>query len=189
MTRDINGSEWLQTIDGRAFFVLDPESDDVDIDVIAHALSLQCRFNGHVSRFYSVAEHSCLVSEILESWSEPHEIQLVGLLHDASEAYLGDVIRPVKAVLPRYRELEKRVEQAIATRFDLPFPWPSAIKSADLMALAIEKRDLLKPSPRPWASLPSIPSSATWHAHGWCWEKARDMFLDRHRVLSAWRAA
>src|SRR4051812_6540197 len=83
--------DWMQTISGKAFFPLDPRPADVDIQDIAHALAFQCRFGGHVKEFYSVAEHSVRVSLICA-----HEDAKWGLLHDATEAYLSDIVRPVK---------------------------------------------------------------------------------------------
>ena len=83
--------DWIQTFTGRAFYVLDPRPEDVDIEDIAHALSMQCRFAGHCREFYSVAQHS-----VTASWLVPPEDALWGLLHDAAEAYVVDLPRPIK---------------------------------------------------------------------------------------------
>lgn len=82
---------WMQTYTGRRLFPMDPSPADVDIIDIAHALSMQCRYNGHVRRFMSVAEHCVLISE-----NVPAQDALWGLLHDATEAYVGDMIRPLR---------------------------------------------------------------------------------------------
>lgn len=84
-------NNWIMTHTGKKFKPFNPRTEDIDIEDIAHALSNICRFNGHVNQFYSVAEHSVLVSVLC-----PEELKLKGLLHDAAEAYLGDVPSPLK---------------------------------------------------------------------------------------------
>lgn len=142
---------WSQTYTGVQFWLLQPREDDIRISDIAHSLSLQCRFNGHCSRFYSVAEHSVRVS-----WHLPPELQLWGLLHDAAEAYLGDLVRPVKCQPEAkwYRDVEDNLLRCIAGRFDLIWPMPAKVKIADNTLLATEARDLMGPAPAPWAVLP-----------------------------------
>lgn len=130
--------DWMQTANGRQFWPLDPRPDEVHLDDIAHALSMMCRFNSHCSEFYSVAEHSVRVSRIL-----PYDLALVGLMHDAAEAYVVDVPRPLKRSLVGYKAIEEAVERAIATRYGLPFPWHPAVKCADEVLLATEARDLI----------------------------------------------
>jgi len=144
--------DWMQTYSGRIFYPLDPRPEDIDIEDIAHALSLQCRFNGHCRTFYSVAEHSVRVSELL-----PREFALWGLLHDAAETYLGDLVRPIKrqAEFSHYREHERVIEAAVATKFALyPTEIPRQVRHADDVLLATERRDLLGSNPAPWESLP-----------------------------------
>lgn len=104
----------ITTISGKFFDILKPEDYDYDIEEIATALSNLCRYTGHVNTFYSVAEHSVLVSRIV-----PERFALAGLLHDASEAYLGDVSSPLKKLLPEYKQIEQRVQRAIANKFSL----------------------------------------------------------------------
>lgn len=130
---------WIQTNSGRVFDLLRPHSDAVDIEDIAHALSNVARFTGHTDVFYSVAQHSVIVSLIV-----PPAHALSALLHDATEAYLGDVSRPLKALLPDYRVIEKRVWQVIAKKFGLPAVLHPTVKHADQVALMTERRDLLK---------------------------------------------
>jgi hypothetical protein len=116
----------ITTYTGKYFDILNPEVYEFDINEIAVALSNLCRYTGHVNRFYSVAEHSVLVSRLV-----PSDLALTGLLHDASEAYLGDVSSPLKKLLPEYKAIEERVERAIADYFSIPFPYPEEIKKAD----------------------------------------------------------
>ena len=130
----------IQTHDGHHFNFLDPRPASIGIEAVAHALSHLCRFTGHVSEFYSVAQHSLMVSLIV-----PCEVAREGLLHDAQEAYVGDVATPLKRLLPEYMLIEERVESAIAERFSLSWTPDArrAVKQADLTMLATEKRDLL----------------------------------------------
>lgn len=104
----------ITTVSGKFFDILKPEEYEFDIEEIATALSNLCRYTGHVNRFYSVAEHSVLVSRIV-----PNNLRLAALLHDASEAYLGDVSSPLKKLLPEYKAIERNVQAAIAKRFGL----------------------------------------------------------------------
>jgi hypothetical protein len=102
-TRGWHRGGWMQTFTGRQFFPMDPRPEEVDPTDIAHALSLLCRYNGHVDRFYSVAEHCVHLSYVV-----PPEHALWALLHDATEAYVGDMISPLKIHMPGYRAAEDR---------------------------------------------------------------------------------
>ena len=102
---------WIQTYTGKKFWPLDPRPEDVDIVDIAHALSMQCRFGGHCLRFYSTAEHSVYVSHHCGSAA------LIGLLHDGSEAYLLDMLAPIKEYMPDYKAAEKRCQAAVYRAF------------------------------------------------------------------------
>ena len=95
------------------FDPLHPDVDLIDIDDIAHALSMLCRANGHFKTFYSVAQHCINCAKEAKARGYSERIQLACLLHDASEAYLSDVTRPVKAELPRYKEIEAPLQEAI----------------------------------------------------------------------------
>lgn len=146
---------WIQTFTGKRFSVVDPSPDDVDIIDIAHALSMQCRFAGHVRWHYSVGQHSILVARVVERFQpDNRRLHLAALLHDASEAYLVDVPRPIKR-LPDfvvYRDMEKRCEWAIREHFGLTCEVPDmlAIKAADEMLLRTECRDLMGPLHPDW---------------------------------------
>lgn len=134
----------IKVYSGRIFYVLDPRVEDVDIKDIAHALSNQGRFSGHTNIFYSVAEHSVRVSYKL-----PTELALIGLLHDATEAYLVDLPSPIKRETKLgeyYSEIEDNLWRAIAKRYELPEEIPTEIpeiKIADKRMLVTEMRDLM----------------------------------------------
>jgi 5'-deoxynucleotidase YfbR-like HD superfamily hydrolase len=128
----------MQTFTGKLIDLMEFSAEDVRLPDIAHALSILNRFTGHSLAPYSVAQHSVFVSRLL-----PDEHALWGLLHDASEAYLGDVATPLKHALTEYRAMEERVQRAIAQHFRLVWPMPPEVKQADLIALATEKRDLV----------------------------------------------
>lgn len=133
----------IQNSLGRKIDLRKPTLDDIDITDIAHSLSLVCRFGGHIKHFYSVAEHSILVAKLLSEQGAPGELVLAGLLHDAHEAYLGDVTTPVKDVLREhgaYDDLVHGFDQHIAhyagiLEEDLHDAW---VKAADEQALFIE---------------------------------------------------
>lgn len=92
---------WILTSTGKRFDLLEPDADMIDPWDICHSLAHLCRFNGHTREFYSVAQHSCIVAELV-----PEEHKLAALLHDATEAYLGDITRPLKQWMPDYRGFE-----------------------------------------------------------------------------------
>ena len=171
---------WIQTRLGNKFDFLHPHESVIDITEIAHALSLICRFTGHVSSFYSVAQHSVHVS--LALCNESIEVQMCGLLHDAAEAYVGDVSLPLKRLLPNYKAIEKDVEHAVFSAFGLPHILHASIKRADLVMLATERRDLMPTSEDTWDVLEGIepqPSSIT----SWSPDQARVRFLERYFYL------
>jgi hypothetical protein len=171
-----NDVDWIQTWTGRVFRPLDPAPASIDIHDIAHSLALQCRFNGHCRAFYSVAEHSVRVSHAV-----PTEHALWGLLHDATEAYLSDLPRPIKSQLPGYRAAEDRLMAALAAHFGLPWPMPAAVHAADNALLATEQRDLMVPAPAPWG-IPAAPLPE--RIEPLPWEAAERAFLDRFAELT-----
>lgn len=162
---------WILTRSGRKFDLANPTADMVDPADIAHSLSMQCRFNGHTSSFYSVAQHCYLVADLV-----PAEDQLAALLHDATEAYVGDLVRPLKEGMREwahchglactYEVTEQRVWEAICERFDLSPVLPPSVKHADLVALATEKRDLMPAHAEPWPCLQGI-TPAPHAIHSW----------------------
>jgi uncharacterized protein len=124
----------IETLSGQAFNVTDPDPTTFDINDIATALSHICRYNGHVPFFYSVAEHSVRVADWLRDNGHDRTVQLTGLLHDASEAYVGDMVRPLKR-LPDlgalHQQIETRVAELLHARYGGLYPHPEAIHVAD----------------------------------------------------------
>lgn len=135
----------FQTVGGTLFYILDPQPEDVSIYDIAHNLSMQCRYNGALPQFYSVAQHSVYVAEYMERKGIRARRCLKALLHDAHEAYIGDIVTPLKVVLPDYQEIERRIDNAIFDKFDVPRGFDELIKEADKRVFATEVRDLRHP--------------------------------------------
>jgi 5'-deoxynucleotidase YfbR-like HD superfamily hydrolase len=142
---------YVSTFSGNRFYPLEPRIDRVAIEDIAHGLAYQCRFNGQTREFYSVAQHSLAVSSLV-----PAHLRLAALLHDAAEAYLGDMVKPLKVLLPEFAAIEEQVTAIIAVTFAIDFSDYAPIKRADLSALATEKRDLMPHSAERWAYLDGI---------------------------------
>lgn len=141
---------WIQTYSGKQFWPLDPRPDEIEINDIAHALGMMCRFAGHVERFYSVAEHSLLLS-----LNAPDEFKLWALLHDATEAYLVDIPRPIKPYLTNYVDIENYLMKAIAEKFGLGSTIiPSAVKAMDHRILLDEQIQNMKPQVVAWDPIP-----------------------------------
>lgn len=172
---------WIQTYTGRRFTPTNPNPDAIVIQDIAHALSMQCRFGGHVKSFYSVAQHCVLVSYICN-----FEDAFWGLMHDASEAYLVDLPRPLKhsGKLDAYIEFEGKVQAAICKRFGLSEKEPASIKKADTILLVTEARDLLPNKRSDW-ELTAEPLPLKINPLGP--REAKDMFMKRfYELNNAW---
>lgn len=167
-------STWIQTFSGRQFWPLDPHVDDLDIQDIAHALSMKCRYTGHCREFYSVGQHSVHVAEIVGQTGR-RQLTLTALMHDAAEAYIADVARPVKSEIKQLAEIEQRLETVIAERFGLIFPFPDEVKIADNIMLNTERRDLMANPPRPWKKYGVEPIER--RVIPWTWQGARAEFL------------
>ncbi len=173
----IKQTDWMQLYSGAPFWPLEPDVERIEIEDIAHALSMQCRFAGHVQRFYSTAEHSVHVS-----YAVPTEDALWGLLHDATEAYLVDLPRPVKRFLCEYGPAEDRLHQAIARRFGLPAIIPESVHRVDTAILINERDALLKPSHIPWGW--DVEPLAGIEIIGWPPQEAKARFLQRFKELT-----
>lgn len=142
---------WILTYTGKRFDLFEPTPDMICPHDIAQALGTIARFNGHTRDHYTVAQHSVLVASLV-----PKEHELVALLHDATEAYIGDMVRPLKQCMPAFCEVEARIWSAICARFDLDEELPECVKHADLVALATERRDLMPAHPESWECLEGI---------------------------------
>jgi hypothetical protein len=140
-------TDWIQTYTGKQFWPLAQREADICVEDIAHALSNLCRYAGHCEQFYSVAQHSVLVSVYCDPADALH-----GLLHDASEAYLIDMPRPIKRSIgmEAYRDAEGHLQRLIFQRFGLHPDEPPSVKRADNALLRTEQRDLMKPAPVEW---------------------------------------
>lgn len=182
-----DGMPWIQTFTGRKFYPFDPRPEELDIRDIAHALSNICRYGGHSRKFYSVAEHSAMASYIV-----PPEDALWALMHDAAEAYIGDVVRPIKHSLglEAFGVAEERLMDVICPWVGLEREQPASVTHADAVLLATEKRDLL--------CKPQAPMGETEWLHGApvaaplesviAWTRtpaeAEDLFLFRFEMLA-----
>jgi hypothetical protein len=166
-------TDWMQTYTGRAFYPLEPVTDDIDPVDIAHALSMLCRYGGHVRTFMSVAEHCVLMSHAVTP-----DNALWALLHDATEAYMGDLIRPLKLAMPTYRDAEERLMLVICARFGIDPVCPAEIKTADNRILRDERAALLGPPPMPWASIEDVPALGV-EIQGWSPPEAERRYLAR----------
>lgn len=167
---------WIQTYTGRQFRPLDPQPEDVAIEDIAHALSMQCRFGGHCLRFYSTAEHSVHVSHHCGADA------LAGLLHDGSEAYLLDMLAPIKQFLPDYKAAEKRCQIAVYQAFGLAEVTPPSVKRADQRMLKTERMQIMAQTGDPWVIDHLDPLDV--RIVGWSPSVAEVAFIDRFRELT-----
>lgn len=170
---------YMHTWSGRRFFPLDPRPDEVFIEDIAHALSNQCRFNGHTTIFYSVAEHCYHCSKQV-----PPEFALEALLHDAAEAYIGDIIRPLKlvpSIKDVYTPIEQAVERVIAQKFKLVYPWSAWVKKADEMMVTAEMDQIIEASNK--GHLHDSSETADCTVYGFTPRTAYNLFMDRFHQL------
>lgn len=175
---------WIETVSGVQFHFLDPSPEEIKITDIAHSLGNCCRFVGQCRQFYSVAEHSWHVARLLEG--TPLRVQLAGLLHDASEAYITDMASPVKQHLPEYRAMEDIVQGAIFKKYGLEYPMHQAIKWADLCMLSNEAHHLLTSRGNTWDMWKNIKRPAIIDAYrpvGMGPTTATEVFLDKFHEL------
>jgi uncharacterized protein len=169
---------WMQTRSGKAFDFINPDPASIDIFDIAHSLSNLCRFGGHSAYFYSVAEHSVHVSHTV-----PAAYAFTALMHDATEAYLIDLPRPLKDLLPEYKEIENRVWSVIAPKFELPLEIPEIVKDADDRVLLRERDSLMTRPPRPWVHAVGKTPAPNIYIGGLNPGDAKELFLRRYRYL------
>lgn len=192
--------DWCQTFTGRQYWPLDPRPEDIDPVDVAHHLAMLCRYTGACRTFYSVAEHSVYVSQIVGRYllenrtghtpNEARNLALRALLHDGPEFMLGDLNRPTKYSVQGYREIEQLNWNAFCVRFNLHVPDRlDLIKKADNAMLLAEQAVLMGPPPVPWNPI-EVPESMLEHAHelaqrcGWSWGIAEDIFTYRYGALT-----
>lgn len=171
------------TATGRLFWPLDPRPEDVAVEDIAAALARLCRFGGHCRTFYSIAQHSVHVAELVERAAP--QAALWALLHDAAEAYLLDLPRPIKyaAGMEPYRAAEALVETVIAGAFGLTAPMPDIVRWADQTLFATEVRDLMVNCRAEFWPLEQRPRSEP--IDPWPPERAEEQFLSTFRRLAS----
>jgi 5'-deoxynucleotidase YfbR-like HD superfamily hydrolase len=181
---------FIQTVSGRRVNPFEPNLDDLEIGDIANALANQCRFGGHCFPYLSVAQHSCVVADLVLERGGTPEDALWALLHDASEAYLVDLPHPIKhrSELGRlYAEAEKPLQDAIIARFGLTPEAPASLKPLDRAVLATERRAVSDEAWH-WPELDGF-EALDLEIEPWPPERARDEFLARFARLEAARAA
>ncbi len=169
----------ILTVSGLYINLLDPTENVIRVEDIAHALAHVCRFAGHTSEFYSVAQHSVLASRLVAP-----ENALAALFHDAAEAYIGDVTRPLKALLPDYRAIEARLQADIFRKLGLPAEIPAEVKVADVILLATEQRDLMPEHDDEWALIAHVDPLPD-RISPWSPYIAATFFIERYRELVA----
>ncbi len=183
----VGDDPWIETYTGNKFYLNHQEDiSQITIKDIGHSLAMNCRYNGHSGLFYSVAEHSVLISMLV-----PEELALQGLMHDATEAYLSDICRPFKRHLDGYNDLEDRVYERIARKYKLPETIDPLIKHYDVAICRLEADRFMKSKAFGWG----IPEDALTiqefqaktgfeHIPCWSWEEAKSRFYDRFIELS-----
>lgn len=175
---------WIATASGRSVNVLAPAAEDITIEDIAHALGNLSRWGGHSTPAISVAQHSVMVSFLV-----PPEFALWGLLHDASEAYLVDVPKPIKVldVMAPYRAVEALVQKTIYIKFGCVGDEPAEVKAADLLAASAEAIDLFPRKSEWWAK--HLRDGTAARAPGpivpWSPTKSARVFLNRFEACLA----
>lgn len=179
----------IATGSGRYFDYSNPTVDQIEIDCIAQALSNICRFGGHC-RFYSVAEHSIHCCDLAKAKQpKDFEFQFAALMHDAAEAYTGDMCKPLKIIMPEFREMESAIEAVVFAKFKVDESYKSAVKEIDLQMLKAEK-EYLFPKNRfdMWTGFESIQNV---DVHIKCFYPTVSMlhFLNRFHELQSKRAA
>lgn len=175
----------IQTYSGYFFNFLNPDPNTINIVDIAHALSNECRFGGHCKWHYSVAQHSVYVSRLC-----PLELKFAGLMHDAPEHVVKDMMSPLKMLLPDYKKVEKRVTKIIMNKFGLPELVHPAVKVADIRMLATEKRDIMGPLIDPDNGQWKIVEDVLWAPFSierMTPEQANLMFLEEYLKLTPFR--
>lgn len=163
---------FIQTYSGKAFWA-DAEPEMVETPDIANALSLNCRWAGHIHQFYSVAQHSCYMHDKLrERYSGDAQLLLWALMHDASEAYIADIPRPFKPLIEGYMDIEEKLMHVIAKRYGLHWPMPEMVKRYDGLILFDEAKMLQHPAVHGWDKM-FAPGLSIHDIPEWSWRRAK----------------
>ena len=169
----------MQTYKGGKFYPLDPRPEEVDIEDIAHALSQMNRYGGHTVFPYTVAQHCVILSNVIEK-----EYSFLALMHDASEAYLCDIPRPIKYDLTNYNEIEERLMKVIAQKFNFPWPMSEVVKIGDNRMITTERQQVMAPGPKfNMVTAEDYPAYDV-QINRWSPEGAKWMFLERFKELT-----
>lgn len=174
---------WMQTANGGVVHLSKPEPAEIDIKDIAEALAKISRFNGHTQKFYSVAQHSCLVADILPLAAKPY-----GLLQDAHKAYAGELITPMRALLIAEAgydiwarlcdDIQKAVHQSVGLTWPPHPTLAKLVQEADRIILATERRDILADGPSWQMPLPAPDKQVI---RPWTWVESHHNFTERFR--------
>jgi len=166
MEENLYTPDCIRTFSGIYMNIFEPKPEMICIEDIAHSLSNQCRFGGHLPNFYSVSQHSIMVSGLV-----PKEHFLAALLHDASEAYLMDIPTPIKRRLSNYKELENNIMVVVAEKYNFEWPLSKEVKEADQIMLVSEWHCLMLGQASRNPIIPLAPG------------KAKTLFLNTCRAL------
>jgi len=183
--KDALSQIWMQTWTGKQFHFFDPAEREIDICDIARSLAMQPHFNGHLNRHFSIAEHSVLVAQYLfHTYPDVFSFKeaLYALLHDAAEAYIGDMVLPLKRTMPDFQAVERIIQRAIIDKFIGRDPTQfkpevvQLLKEVDERILNDERHALIPPSSLVWNT---SPQPLDVQIRGWDWEKAEQIFLQQ----------
>jgi hypothetical protein len=175
---------WMETNSGRQFNYAHLDAGSICIEDVAAALSKMCRYNGHTRRFYSVAEHCVLMSRWVSGQADRTiDDCKVALLHDASEAYLSDVVRPVKNFLEDYKAMEASIDGFVMAHFEVQYPFPPWLKEIDTRILVDERAQAMNPSTNVWGVDGLEPLGV--NVQFWSPDQAEQEFLREYRYVTA----
>ena len=147
--------DWIQTYSGGRFYPFDPRVEDVTLDDIVHALAYTNRYGGHLETPISVLTHTLIVYHLVKRANGNRVERLWALLHDAAEAYIGDIPTPIKRNFPEFSEMEDKILRVVCEKFQLPFEMPALVKTKDYYAISIEKA-LAFPKAEIWSNHPVV---------------------------------
>lgn len=176
-------ADWMETSTGRKFWPARPRIQDITVFDIAHALAMKCRYNGHSRKFYSVAEHCVLLSGYARYLGLPVETQYHLLMHDANEAYLPDVPRPIKHFFPDLLKMEHQLDAMIREWAGLGPVVPHVVKELDSRVIKDERAQVMGPSDNSWKTDALQALGIAIPAHGP--SEAERMFLNAFQLVGS----